>query len=434
MKQRHPIDDIFKRKLEQHTIQPSPGLWDKIDAQRQEQQYWSIFWKRNANYIVLGFGIFTLATVGLLMLQQPAEAPSIQYFPIPHPGVDKAIAEIKVEEKTPTPPNSTAPVINTSLNQKPDQSLAFISPQIEQPIESQEGNEILPREEQEVENSTASFEQETIAALNIPRLPAFVYDTRNSGRSTFPQDPKCAKFSEGKFKLYFELLASPDMAFRNLKTKSNNSEDEAYVESREGTESGNPSYSISARISAVTGIGLAFRTGVNYSQINEQFDYVNESEERITITNIFDADGEFVRTDTIVEVGTRTKETSNSFRQLDIPIIVGYEFTKKNWTITANGGAYINLLYRQKGDFLSPQDLQPVSFSSNDPDAYPAFKERLGISWYASLGLAYKVNSRMHVMVEPHLRFYPKSVTRDQYIVDQKYFTTGLFIGLRHQF
>ena len=92
-------------------------------------------------------------------------------------------------------------------------------------------------------------------------------------------DPVCATFGNGRWRLYASALLSPDLVFRKLESK--NSESDSYVQTRETTESQRLSYSAGLNITAVSGFGLSIRTGLNYSQINERFDYVNEREETI---------------------------------------------------------------------------------------------------------------------------------------------------------
>ena len=89
-------------------------------------------------------------------------------------------------------------------------------------------------------------------------------------------------------------------------------------------------------------------------------------------------------------------------------------------------------VFEQNGDFLSPVDNQPVNFSSSNPNAYPAFKDKLDLGWYGSVGIHYKIKPRLQLIVEPHFKLYPKSITQDNYILDQKYLTTGVFFGIRH--
>ena len=192
-------------------------------------------------------------------------------------------------------------------------------------------------------------------------------------------------------------------------------------------------FSGALRLSMVSDKGLAVRTGINYSQINEKFTYFSGSEEIIQYINRYDQDGNVIGTDTLIEVGARHKVTHNQYRMLDIPFLLGYEIGKGRLGVSLNGGAYLNLLFRQKGDFLSPQDLRPVSFDSGNPDAYPAFKQQVGLGWYGSIGFAYRTSANLQIVLEPHFKIFPKSVTRDQYAVTQRYMSTGLFIGLRQQ-
>ena len=91
----------------------------------------------------------------------------------------------------------------------------------------------------------------------------------------------------------------------------------------------------------------------------------------------------------------------------------------------------VNLVFRQKGDVLSPVDLKPVSIDSGTLDAYPAFKQQAGLGWYGSLGLEYKMGSDLYLMVEPYVKSFPRSLTIDQYGVQQKYLHAGTFVGLK---
>ena len=153
----------------------------------------------------------------------------------------------------------------------------------------------------------------------------------------------------------------------------------------------------------------------------------------IETINNYDQAGNIISTDTIIKIGTRRKITQNHYRMLDIPFLLGYEFTSGKLKVSANDRACLNLLFRQKGDFLSPGDLQPVRFDSGDPNAYPAFKQQVGLGWYGSVGFAYQMGPNLQLVVEPHVKIFPKSVTREQYGVQQRYMTTGLFVGVRQR-
>ncbi len=282
--------------------------------------------------------------------------------------------------------------------------------------------------------AVAKREAETMTSLHLPSTAAPILDNTEPTLDwpTFLVEPKCATF--GKWlKLYFygDMYFSPDVAFRKLESKGADYED--YTASREATESQSFSYSAGARFSVVSNYGIALRTGLVYSQINEIFDYENEREERIFIENHYDDDGNLIRTDTIIETGTRYLTTYNHYRMWDIPVLLGYELNFKKFTLALNGGVYLNLISRQKGNFLSP-DLVPVTFTSDQENTYPAFKEKLNMSLYGSLAFYYNLNERWQIMLEPQLRYYLDPMTRPDYMVDQQYITTGLNTGLRYRF
>lgn len=244
----------------------------------------------------------------------------------------------------------------------------------------------------------------------------------------------CADFAGKPFKFYFDAIAAPGFAERRLSPRGQDFA--AYANTREQTEVPRFMYSAALRLSVVTQGGLALRTGVNYSEINERFQHTIENEVRTIITNIYGQNGEIIGTDTTIESNSRRVFANNRYRTLDIPVLVGYETQFKNITLTLNGGAYVNVYFKPEGEFLSPESNRPVGFS-NDTGAettYPAFREGLGIGWYGSLGVQYKISPRLQLLVEPHVKMYPRSFTREDFMVDQNYLTAGVFVGLRHQF
>ncbi len=249
-------------------------------------------------------------------------------------------------------------------------------------------------------------------------------------------DPKCAKFGNSSFgfNAYLDWYISPDYAFRTLEAKSAEYLEEAAR--RDETESYLYAYSTGLRFSAVAENGLAFRSGIAYSQINEKFDYESGNETRISIKNELDPDGNVISSDTTIQVGTHLKTSYNRYRMIDIPLILGYEVETKNFTYSLNAGVYLNLLFTQKGDFI--KDGNPTNFTSNRtdaaPNAYRAFKDKLGFSLFGSFGFNYKLNDHMQILLEPHIRYHLNPVNRKEYLIDQSYITAGFITGVRFKF
>ncbi len=245
------------------------------------------------------------------------------------------------------------------------------------------------------------------------------------------QDPKCATFGKWlKLHFYADAYVSPDIAFRELESKEEAYD--RYADDRRATESQLLSFSTGLRFSVVSNYGLSARTGIVYSQINEKFEY---QEERTVedVRKVYDNNGTLISVDTIIEAGTQYITTYNSYRMLDVPLLLGYELNFKKLSFSVNSGIYANLISRQKGDFLSPE-LRPVTFSSDARDTYPAFRKRLNFSVYGSLAMYINLDEHWQFMMEPHMRYYLDPMTQSNYMVEQKYITAGLITGLRYRF
>ena len=428
----HPIDDFFSRKLNGGEAPGAPmHLWEAIDEQRDWKH--KLLNQVRLRWLPLSLTSSGLTLIAVLAIVNYSVQPIISHFPIPTKGAVMAdITTSKEEIQQITNLEESSRVIPPK--KAVAKAIPSVKPVLASLVESAEPTNLksdlepkLPTTSSSSVVSDASFPANSKLLALSSNSPNMLGGPIRLLDGLFGKEPECAKFKKGEIRFYLDLLVSPDLTFRQLDAKNPIYTD--YAASREATETLEYTFSTGARISAVSGFGLALRTGVNYSQINEKFEYVNETE---TITRIIrDANG--VPIDTFVETGARYKTTFNKYRTLDIPILLGYEIDFKNLVFAVNGGAYVNLIFNQKGDFLSPQDLRPVNFSSNNPDAFPAFKNRLGLGWYGSVSVQYQLKPNLHLLLEPHFKMYPKSVTQPQYIVDQRYFSTGLFVGVRHQ-
>jgi hypothetical protein len=275
-----------------------------------------------------------------------------------------------------------------------------------------------------------------------PELPALNFKSLLvSGEERQFEAPECPTFGfEGSRGLYFDLYYSHDYGFRSLEAKSQ--EFNLYATERDNSESSLYSFSAGVRISYISSSGLGLKTGFNYSQINEKFEYL-------------DPDASLIRTiitiDTLLVGGVPTvvRDTStiripgslditayNKYRFFDIPILATYEsYLTDRLYYTVNGGVLINLSFAQKGRFLDPGG-QPAWFSSSLPsnERFDAYKSSAGLSIYGSLGLHYVLNAHIDLILEPNFRLYAGSITREDYPLKQKWITGGIITGIRYKF
>ena len=247
----------------------------------------------------------------------------------------------------------------------------------------------------------------------------------------FPEK-SCNAFSKEKWKMnwHLELVGSPEYAFRTLHSKT--PEYAEYAAARNEMEEIRGGFTAGVRVSAVTDFGVSLRSGIQYAQINEVFNYRDNNDIRTIVTNVYDGQGNIIGSDTIFEAGTHIKVTYNRHRMVDIPVMVGYEFQFPRFSMAVHGGASFNLLFRQKGDILGPQE-EPVAISSDASNAYPAFRDRLGVSLVGSIGFNYRLTPELQFIVEPQFRVILDPVTRQDYPLSQEYFLTGVTLGVRQR-
>jgi len=434
MNRRHPIDDLFRSRLEDYGQDAPMHLWDAIERNRSKKPR-----KRLVAIWLLPLMAVSVVALTAYLMQTPSVV-SIGSFPIPmqHEKAGELVVDTS-SEQGPIAENKM-PVVaeiskkkNTLYTPAPSISLQIQDMEMEETFPAADLRpDLAPQQSQPVaaaEQNLSLETQKTAALLPSLSLGSVNYENKDLLKGLFPPDPKCARFSTGNWYHYVDLTLSSGFAFRNLEALD--SEFENYLVQREKTEKSRNTIGAGVRLSAVSDFGLAVRAGLNYTQITEAFDYLNENEVRITIVNTYGSNGEIVRTDTTYVSGTRRIVTPNQYQILEVPLAVGYDLRKPKFDLLLSVGVRVSLLFQQKGAFLSPEDLTPVNFSSNRPDAYPAFKKRLETGWFLSAGLAYKWKPDFHLLFEPHLSYYLDSFTKPDYPISQKYWLFGASVGIR---
>lgn len=246
----------------------------------------------------------------------------------------------------------------------------------------------------------------------------------------------CYSFKGGCEHLYFEPYVAAD--YTSVAFKPRNGESKDYMNARINSEKPMLSPALGARLSLVSCGGLALRAGFSYQSNIFKFNYADQNATRnstinILVDTIFPSPGDTIfvwDTLSIVQHGTLLKKTFNHFRSIDIPILAGYELETYKWIFSVNGGAIFNIVSWQKGDILNPE-LDPVSVTSGNDNNYKAFKTNTGISLTANLGFYYKLPNHAQLMFEPYFRYPLKSVTLDEYPLEEKHLTGGIRVGLR---
>lgn len=270
--------------------------------------------------------------------------------------------------------------------------------------------------------NTATHKQSQFVALNT--LPAL--QQKDDYKYTAMPSIDCSWRGRRLF-LYLDALASMDMAFRKLTPKT--SEDSGYAETRNRTEGMRESFSLALRASVITDKGLAARTGIYYSQIQETFsESVTTLETRIIETR--DEFGNIISRDTILAEVIQAYGAANTHKLVSIPFLIGYEFDKKKFNLGINAGALLNVKTSHAGSILNTNS-EVINFTSDVNNVSSVFKSNIGWSLYGSFALNYKVTPALHFIFEPYANYYLNSFTLDSHSVEQNYFTAGMQVGLR---
>ena len=253
------------------------------------------------------------------------------------------------------------------------------------------------------------------------RIPESGIKNRRTPAWLLPDCPKLENDAAGN-KKYLEVYGGPDFAIRKLSDTGNS----VYLQKRKESTKFSSAYSAGLRYTRVFNSGMSLRAGVNYSQINEKFTYVQGN--LVQITYIINVNGD--TTGSYITTGTRYKTTYNKYRSVDVPVLVGYEMGNGKIHANISAGAVVNLYSWQKGEVLDTS-YQPVSITTGKGSAPYQFKTNAGVGFITSASVYYKLNEKVHIMAEPYFRYNFAPMNNETLTLKQKYSTVGLRFGIR---
>jgi hypothetical protein len=443
VKEGQHIDDLFKDQLKDYELEAPMHLWNAVaeavpvESNTGKRRKGLIWW----------FALVSLTLLGVLLAwwyfdQEPVDI-EVSNFPVALVDVDKTIANLASdnEDKRITADKTTLLQEVSSSSQEilppvsiPETSAALTAPEAktiiaallqEEPTRSEAEEEPSPSlpENQMIEAETNSRSNFRLDLLQAKGAELAYVPPADSLTFSLPK--------ERSWRTTIDVMASMDFVLRNLEAKE--SAYAAYAKRRDDTETFRHGTSVGMRLSTVSDNGFAVRSGLNYSTINEQLNLKIGEEERLIAQIKYAEDGSIIGADTTLATVGLYRIVNNRYTELDIPLLVGYEYSGQKVSLSFNGGIHINMLSAQRGEFLSPNTDESVSFSSSDPNSYRAFRNRLGIGFYGSMGVYFQVNDNLQFLLEPYLKWRPGSYTVDAYVLDQRHTTAGLFVGMRKE-
>jgi hypothetical protein len=285
--------------------------------------------------------------------------------------------------------------------------------------------------------SSSSVSRASRSTTLLPLADVELYEPGEDviGTRNFKPDPNCYKFSGimGTYYLSVDAFAGPGFSPRSFTAAD--SESSSYSMARQTTEDNQYAWSAGARFNFHLQRGWALRLGLLYDQAGDVFDYTDTLATRSTFTidSFWSADGTFLYSDTsrILIFGTLIKKIHNTYRHLDVPVLLSYEMPIGRSSLMFNVGPVFNLSASYEGQILDPM-LHPRTITPGAQNELYAYKTSLGLSLYFGAGLVLPITDNISGVVEPRYLYRIKPVTIKSYPLEEHRHFAGLNLGLRY--
>jgi hypothetical protein len=462
-----PFDDHLKEQLGDYRPAVPDHIWENV-KQKKDKKRPFFFFLRDPNFIIILLSIVaTGSLIGYLLFQSSNnetafanQTHSIQQrkfisnstvtneFAISQNKVnsnnstfnDKALKEVSIEEN-----DSNKKVLGNKVGSQLTQTSENNNPQIHQQAEQ---NNFTKKQHTSIKSRTSfSISQPTIDEdVNINEIFTDAQFSNESQLFSSPQavdliSLKHAAIPEFKTPLkinlnipcpddnknpaankkYVEVYAAADYVLRQFSDTPNST----YMRMRKESTSFASAYSTGIRFTKVFNNGFNIRAGLNYSQINEKFKFVQGN--IIQVVFIINATGDTIGS--YQTSSTRYKTSFNHYKTLDIPVTIGYETSRGKWNVNFNTGLIVNIHSWNQGEVLN-DSLQPVNISGLSHNPYQ-FKTNIGIGGIGAISCYYSLNEKLSILAEPYLRYNFSSMSKEEITLKQKYHTSGIKLGIR---
>jgi hypothetical protein len=458
MREDLPFDDLVKKHFSDYSPDVPAHIWENIIAKRKSRP--KGFWMN----MISGGNILILS--GILLIGGGAS-----YFLISnHNSINKNIVTEKVDKNITSQKTATKTIDATSGEKVTDNTISKTSQDqntINDVVSEQSANtanssnqnnsfatsfhkkgltnikitgknneinneETFPVDENNKEISTtivnSPFKFSTARELSTNKIS-------NSANVKLPECPALEKNAAGN-KTYWEVYAGPDYAFDNYKSYGDTASTN-YLQKRKASTKFASAFSAGIRYTKVFDNGTSVRAGVNYTQVNEKFVYFNPNEIKnvtvITTRVIIRSPGDTIYiNDTLQyqQTGSRTKTTYNRYRNIDIPLVIGYELGNGKIHVNLNAGVIINIYSWYKGDVLDSL-YQPVTITTGKGNSIYQFKNNIGVGFLGSISVYYKLTDNLHLLLEPYFRYNLSPMSKQNLNLQQKNNIAGLRAGVR---
>jgi hypothetical protein len=441
------FDEYIKQQLSDFSPAVPPHVWENIAAKRKKRKpvpfiFSLINHKKLLSIVLL---LLTIGTGGIILLNNlPNQATAVTNTANPKPALPAAGINTKQKEGAITPAsNLQKPMVNQSDINVVAKSQQLYTKQIPQLFVKNTGTALA--------HTAAKKSTATIITTQLPQENAAFNDWQNNqpppppvwqglhqlyypqklgahfeltnkiNNISLPPCPKAEQDAAGN-KDYVEFYAGPDIARKSY----NDTAQSVLLQKRKESTSFQSAYSAGFRYTRVFSNGVSVRSGINYSQVNEKFNYVQSNWVQVTyITDPVTGD----TTGTFSVTGTRYKTTINRYHSVDVPFLLGFELGNGKVHANFNSGVIFNIYSWQKGETLDTT-LQLVNFN-NKNKLNSQYKSNIGAGLLSAASIYYKLNNQLHLLAEPYWRYNFSPMSKEGFTLQEKFSVIGLRLGLR---
>lgn len=496
MRDQHPMDEFFARKLADHTIPVTDDMWNRIASgiEKKRRRYLWIWLLAGTVILSAGFGGY------ILFLSDPF---SNDNNPEANNQLELAINEPVIAGNDPENSDETKGssfiidakegIISSNSNQVSDKELNTniylynINKSEEGPHSDPESiadgisyaqevpvdEKINPSEQDEmaamkkvkdsyggpVQPGSASTKRSDIirsegkVALDHSSDPAFVqlpgsissaqfsmtkYNSMKMPRVRNIRDRNCEDeaFSAGRTFLEFSYgLQQGNVIFRSTGPQFDD-----YRDFRSAGETWKNGTHLQALIGFQMGNRLFFKTGISYNRVTTDYRFVDQINKRSITDSIWNPvknDWDVIeRQIDIVISGT------NSYTFVDIPLLLSYGFQFNKLGVAVTAGPMVNLSFAREGQ-LPDFEGKGIDLSGGVWNDREIYRKTAGINLFTSVQLSYQTYRNVELFVEPRLVLPMNSLTLENdgrepdiakisYPISQRLFQYGVGIGLRY--
>ncbi len=236
---------------------------------------------------------------------------------------------------------------------------------------------------------------------------------------------------------YLEVYGSPEYTFKSIVNKGST---DNYLVKKDSAESMMMGYSFGLRLMKNITNNIYFKTGVQYTEYNENFSIQRENEHKITtvVTNkiVSRPQGDTTISDTSIftQVGYSYNKTVNQYRNIEIPLLVSFrnEGIEGPWNWSLSAGVILNAYSWSDGNTIDTS-LGIVSINSKGSNSVYT-NSTLGVSLMMAASIERKLDGKWTAFAEPYFRYGISNEIISKFHFEERFNSAGLTFGLRYKF